>query len=179
MQNKRKRVLYAIAKSGFRDAEYFIPKQVLTKAGYEVQTISDEKGEAVGVDRGMTIVNLIFTEVDPKDYEALIVAGGPGAKKYFDNQDLHKLINDFDAQDKTIGAICTAPMILARAGILSGKTATVWDSPEYKKELLTHNVTIENQPIVVSKNVITACGPESAEKFGEAIVNALASLANS
>ena len=49
-----------------------------------------------------------------------------GPAQYFDDAELHSLLRETVRTDKPVGAICLAPVILARAGLLQGREATVW-----------------------------------------------------
>ena len=76
---------------------------------------------------------------------------------------------------KIIGAICISPVILAETGILKNKKATVWTSSLDKsaaKFLEEKGAFYEDVDVVVDKNIITADGPSSAEKFSQTIITA-------
>jgi len=172
----RKKALFIIAFNDFRDEEYFIPKEILEQAGIEVKTASTQKGTASGKLGGKTEVDLVLDEVEVGDYEAIIFVGGPGVYNYLEDPAFHKIAQEGYLCEKIIGAICIAPVILAKAGILKGKKATVWNSPDYKesiKELEKGGAEFVEKEVVVDGNIITACGPEAAKEFGEEILKKL------
>ncbi|PIP23942.1 MAG: hypothetical protein COX90_02420 [Candidatus Nealsonbacteria bacterium CG_4_10_14_0_2_um_filter_38_17] len=73
--------------------------------------------------------------------------------------------------------ICIAPAILAKAGVLQGKNATVWSSAMDKsavKILKDNEAVFEDKPVVAHGKIITASGPAAAEEFGQVIVKVLA-----
>ena len=72
---------------------------------------------------------------------------------------------------KPLGAICVSPTILANAGVLKGRNATVW--PSQSKALVSGGATYTAQPVETDGPIITADGPASATRFGEAIASAL------
>ena len=80
------------------------------------------------------------------------------------------LLESANAKGKKICAICIAPMILARAGVLSGKNATVFPDRDAISELRAGGALYRDQDVVKDGNVITARGPEAAEKFGRSVV---------
>ena len=167
-----KKILFVIAYNNFKDEEYFIPKEVFENNGFSVTTASNAKGIALGVSGGEVEVNHLISEVNMNDFDALVFAGGPGCLDNLDNDISYNLIN----KAKIIGAICISPVILAKAGILKNKRATVWSSNMDKSpiNILSENGAIfEDKDVVVDGNIITANGPDVAEEFGVEVVNLL------
>jgi len=173
---KGKKAVMIIAFRDFRDKEYFVPKEILEKAGIEVKTASNKKGTAIGADGGDTEVDLLISEISVSDFDAVIFVGGPGALENLDNEDSYKVAKEAISQGKVLASICISPVILAKAGVLEGKKATVWYSPLDKSSIKTleeKGTIFEDQPVVVDGNIITANGPGAAEDFGKKIVEVL------
>jgi len=165
-----------IAFRDFRDEEYFIPKQTLEAAGAEIKTVSTSLGTAIGKMGGEARVDLTLDELKVGDYNAVIFIGGPGAAKYIDDSQAHQIARETADSDKVLGAICIAPAILAKAGVLSGKQATVWSSPMDKsavKILKEEGAKYQSELVVIDGKIITGNGPAAASKFAEAIIEAL------
>ncbi len=174
-----KKILFVIAKTDFRDEEYFIPKSILEKE-FEVKTASNGKaGEiALGFLGGEANIDLNIKDVNVDDYDAVIFVGGAGALKNLDNEDSYKLIKEVVGKNKLLCAICIAPTILAKAGVLKGKKATVWHSEIDKspiKVLEENGAIFVDEDVVEDENLITANGPKAAEKFGNKILEKLKS----
>jgi len=166
------KILMVVAFKNFRDEEYFIPKEILEKAGFFIDTTSTQKGIATGTDGGQAVVHVGLDEINLQNYEAVVFCGGPGMAEELDNPDFHKLAKDFYQSGKPVAAICVAPALLAKAGILKDKKATVWSSALDKSliKILENNGAIyEESPVVVDKTIITANGPAAAKEFGKAI----------
>lgn len=173
MAEKNKKVLFVVAYKDFRDEEYFRPKAVLEADGFEVLTTSTEPGIASGVEGGEAKIDLVVDEVKIDDFDVLVFIGGAGAAKHIDNKRVHRLAQEAFAKNKIIAAICIAPAILAKAGILEGKKATVWSSALDRQtvQLLKEEGAIyENKPVVTDGKIITANGPQVADEFGKAIL---------
>lgn len=171
-----KKIVMVIAFRDFRDEEYFIPKEIFEKAGIKTKTASDQRGEAMGADGGKALVDLLVSEVNPTEFDGVVFVGGPGCLKYLDNENSYNLAKEAVSQGKILAAICISPVILAKAGVLEGKRATVWSSPLEKKpiEILKENgATYQNEEVVVDENIITANGPAAAQKFGQTILELL------
>ena len=167
-----KKILMVVALKDFRDEEYFIPKEVLERAGFSIDTTSTEKGIAVGSQGGEAVIHVGLDEINLENYKAIVFCGGSGMVNELENQNFHKLIKDFYQNNKVVAAICISPALLAKAGILEDKKATVW-SPALDKSfirVLEENGAIyEDNPVVIDNRIITANGPDAAEEFGKAI----------
>ena len=175
-----KKVLFIIAKEGFRDEEYFIPKSILA-TDFEIVTASNgEPGSiALGSLGGEAKIDLKLNDVQVDDYEAVIFVGGPGALKNLDSEISYRLAQEALTKNKILAGICIAPVILAKAKVLENKQATVWSSPLDKKPikiLEANGARYLNQDVVEDGNTITANGPQSAEKFGQKIKAKLSQL---
>ena len=171
-----KKIVMVIAFRDFRDEEYFEPKEIFEKVGIEVKTASDQKGKAIGAGGGETEVDLLVSEVNPAEFDAIVFVGGPGCLKHLDNENSYNLARETISEGKTLAAICISPVILAKAGVLKDKKATVWSSPLDKKpiEILKENGAIyEEKAVVVDENIVTANGPAAAQEFGQTILNLL------
>ncbi len=176
MLQTSKKVLFVIAQTDFRDEEYFIPKSVLQGAGFEVETASNRKGDALGYLGGVVEVDLEIGKVKVDDFAAVVFVGGAGMAKNLDNSEFHELAKTAVEKGKVIAGICIASVLLAKAGVLQGKKATVWSSPMDKKAvkiLQGNGAVFVDSPVVIDANVVTANGPQSARKFGEALTSIL------
>ena len=171
-----KKILMVVAFKDFKDEEYFVPKEILEKAGYLIETTSSQKGTALGTEGNEAIITLLPSEVNLQNYEAIVFVGGSGMGKELDNQEFQKLAQEFVKNDKIVTAICVAPSLLAKAGILTGIKATVWSSvldKTFIKILEENGAIYENKSVVQDGKIVTANGPDAAQEFGEAIVSQL------
>lgn len=170
-----KKVLYVVAQDGFRDEEYFTPKEIFEDNSIEVITASLEAGTAKGSLGGEATVDQSLADSKIDDFSALIIAGGPGALSLDGNDNLYGLIFDALRKGKTVAAICIAPVILANAGVLKGVSATVWnDEQESQSKLLYEKSAIVfNEDVVVEGPIITANGPHAAKEFANSILDAI------
>lgn len=166
-----KRVLMVIASGQFRDEEYQKPRQLLEKAGVEVTVASSRLAEATGM-LGMKVKpDLLLKDAKVQDYDAVVFVGGMGATEYWENPKAHALAQSAYGAGKVTGAICLAPMTLANAGLLKGKRATIWK--DAAGDFKTKGVVYTGQPVEQDGRIITGSGPDAAEAFGRALVQAL------
>ena len=171
-----KKILMVVAFKDFKDEEYFVTKEVLEKANFLIETTSSQKGMALGTEGGEAVITLLPSEVNPQNYEAIVFIGGSGMGKELDNQEFQKLAQEFVKNDKIVAAICVAPGLLAKAGILNNLKATVWSSALDKsliKILKDYGALYEDLAVVQDGKIVTANGPDAAQEFGKAIVNLL------
>ncbi|PIU16083.1 DJ-1 family protein [bacterium (Candidatus Gribaldobacteria) CG08_land_8_20_14_0_20_39_15] len=169
----KKQIAMVIAQQDFRDEEYFIPKAIFETAGFEIKTIGLNMGEALGFFGSVAAVDLTADKVKPDEFAAVVFIGGSGMEKLMDNKELHKLAQAAVKQGKIVAGICIAPAILAKAGVLSGKKATVWADEKNRaavKILEQNGAYYIAEPVVIDGKIITANGPYSARKFAEEIV---------
>ncbi len=169
-----KKVVLVVASNGFQQTEYHHTHAVLVKAGVQVTTASDKKGEAVAHDGSTVHVDMLIEDIQPALFDGVFFIGGRGALKCLDTPVVHKLLNELMAVGKAYGAICIAPRILAQAQVLCGKKATGWDDDGLTQAIFDAcGVTFVHEPVVTDGNVVTANGPLAATDFGHAIVKVL------
>lgn len=169
------KIALVIASEKFRDEEYQIPKEIFQKNNFEVVTVSSKTGEVVGKLGLKAIAQKLISEISPADFAAIVFVGGPGSSEYFKNPVAHQLAK----KAKILGAICAAPEILANAGILKGKKATIFPSSSGIEALKKGGATYTQKNVEEDGNIITADGPASAQEFVLKIIEKIKSDNNS
>lgn len=168
------KVLFVIAPARYREEEFEVTAKILSEAGIEYDIASTKTGICTGMMGGEQEAGLKISDASEKDYDALILIGGLGARDFlWADDDLCKLTEEFGKSGKVIAAICLAPVIPARAGLLKGRQATVFESPASLKLLEDGGANYVNIPVVSDMNIITANHPVAAEQFAEAILEKL------
>lgn len=169
-----RRILFVIAPERFRDEEFLEPKRALEAAGHAVTVASTRKGTATGMLGARVPVGMTLSEVDPDAFDAIVIAGGAGSPDHLWNcAPLEAAIRSLHAAGKPVAAICLSGAVLARAGVLSGRRATVYPAPRAVLELKRGGATYVEEPVVTDGNLLTASGPEAAPAFGAALVQLL------
>lgn len=108
-----------------------------------------------------------ISQIDSQSFYAMYIAGGSGAPVHlWDHEPLRVFVRAMHGAGKPVGAICLAPPVLARAGLLAGKRATTFPDPRAILELKRGGATYVQQPVVGDGTIVTADGPDSAEAFG-------------
>jgi len=169
-----KNVLYIIAQRNFRDEELEVPEKILKNEGAKVVIASITTDEAVGM-LGMRVKPDITVRTAAVDrFDAVVIAGGSGSPKLADYPEVLSVVRRFFERGKIVAAICLAPFVLAKAGILKGVTVTVSRADFAISEFGRAGAVYSDKHIVVDGKIITADGPAAAKEFGEEIVKALA-----
>jgi len=166
-----KKIAMFIAFQGFRDEEYTEPKRILEAAGHKVVTVSTAKGEARGKFRVTAQVDKTVGEINPADYDALALVGGPGALEHLDTPQVHAIFKKAAELGKVIGSICISPVALAHAGLLKGRKVTCF--PDGSAEIGKGGGIYTGADLEIDGKLITANGPVPAKKYGAALVEAL------
>lgn len=167
-----RRALIIIAYEDYNEREFAVTRDFLGMFGAETVVASYGLGTATGRDGGSAEVDCLLSDVKPDDFDAIIFIGGVGSVALQNNDDAHRIARGALSNGKIVGAICIAPIILAKAGVLSGRSATVWtDSADSHpaEELVRAKAKYVDEDVVVDGRLVTANGPDSAEKFARSI----------
>jgi protease I len=168
------KVLIVIAPEKFRDEEFAVPAAMLQKAGIGYDIASTRRGSCTGMLGAKTTATLSLKEVDPASYDGILIVGGGGAQSYlWEDKVLGEMVKNFQASAKVVAAICLAPVVLARAGILKGKKATFFSSPISLKEMKAGGAVLVDKAVVSDGRIITANGPAAAKEFAETFIRTL------
>ena len=168
---KGKKALLIIAPHNFRDEEYKYTRQELEKAGMTVTVASTTTRTATGMLGMKTRADILIGQAKSADYDLVALPGGSGVKVFYDNQQLLGLLRQAYKAGKVMGAICLAPVVLAKAGLLQGKKATCWSGA--KDTLRSFGVTVLDRHVVTDGRIVTADGPSAAHAFGKTLVKVL------
>lgn len=163
--------VYAFFADGFEEIEAFTAVDTLRRAGLNVEMVSVTPDEiVVGAHDVSMLCDVNFENCDFSDAELLLLPGGmPGAATLEKHEGLRKQILRFAETNKPIAAICAAPMVLGKLGLLKGRQATCY--PSFEQYL--DGAECLDKPVVRDGNIITAMGPGAAMEFALTIVDML------
>lgn len=159
---------YIFLANGFEETEAIAPIDVMRRAGIDVTIVSVTGNKMVTSSHNVTVVaDQLFDELDYSDAKLLVLPGGmPGTTNLAAHKGLADLLAQAAAKDVILGAICAAPSVLGKLGLLKGQKATCY--PGFEEMLLGAEVLKEQ--VVVSNRFVTSCGAGPAMKFGLALV---------
>jgi len=171
-------MVYEFLAAGFEEVEALSPLDLLRRSGVSVVTVCvSEDGESLAVTgaHGITVKADVSLKDAVRmlrsrdDLEMVILPGGmPGTTNLDASEAVHDFITKAVDADAYISAICAAPMILGKRGLLDGKKATCF--PGFEKYLVGAKV---GGRVVADGKIITSCGMGAALEFGLALVEAL------
>jgi protease I len=168
------KLLVVIAPERFRDEELFEPLAVFRKAGIGYDIASVRPGTCTGMLGGTCEATLDLAYVKPDGYDGIVVIGGAGSPEFlWGHSRLLSISTGFAEAGKVVSAICLSPVVLARAGVLRGRRATVFRTADSVAEMRKGGADLRDDAVVVDGRFITANGPAAARMFGEAVVKAL------
>ena len=156
-------MIYVFLADGFEEIEALVPVDLLRRAEIAVSTVGIGSKKIRGSHGIEVICDFEAEEVSPNnDLVGIILPGGmPGTKTLGNTATVHDFI-DYCAQNHLlIAAICAAPSILGKKGLLEGKRAVCF--PSFEKDLL--NAIIAYGYVCTDDNFITAKGAGSSIEF--------------
>ena len=164
-------MIYAFLADGFEEIEALCPIDIMRRAGLTVTTVGIGKREIVGA-HGITVcADISDSELCFEDIELIFLPGGmPGTKNLDASHAVHKAIDLAIEQKAYIAAICAAPMILGKRGILNGKNAVCY--PGFEAYLDGAAVSADKK-LVTDGKIITAKGMGVATELGLELVRIL------
>ena len=154
--------------NGFETVEALAPVDVMRRAGLDVVTVSITADRNVVSAQGVTVVaDALLGSCDFSQASAFVLpGGGVGTDNLSACEPLHAELKKAAGEGKLIAAICAAPMVLGRIGLLEGLKATCYPGCEGALFGATYTATAVEE----AGNIITACGPGASFAFGFAIV---------
>lgn len=163
---KKATVLFA---NGFEEVEALSVVDVFKRAGVDCSMIGLTSLEVTG-SHGITVkMDGVFDET-LSSLDAIVLPGGmPGAKNLKADKRVLQLLQTMYQQNRVIGAICAAPIVLQAAKILKGHNVTCY--PGFEDEL--KDATFVGGQIQVDGNIVTGNGPAAALAFSYALLERL------
>jgi protease I len=164
-------ILMIIPPERFRDEELFFTREVLEEVGYSIVLASTRKGTFPGSRGGQANAEITLDEVKVEDYVAVIFVGGGGAKLLYHHTAAQAIAQEMDRQGKVVAAICLAPVILANAGVLRNKKATVAGTEA--QTLVRQGAIYMGPGVVTDGRIVTANAPKASRLFGQCVHEAI------
>jgi protease I len=165
------RVLMVVAPERFRDEELFVTRDELKRRGHVTTIASTRRGRCPGSRGGAATATVVLAAADPRDYDAIVFVGGGGSRMLFTNEDALRLARDGYASGRIMAAICLAPVILANAGVLEGRKATVAGTEA--KAIEAGGARYTGPGVTVDGNVVTGNAPKASRLFGQRVAELL------
>jgi len=166
-----------MATDGFEQSELMVPQEKLSEAGATVEVAAPKSrmkpGKIYGWDKsdwGKTVsVDKDIDEVNPADYDALVLPGGQiNPDKLRVEPKAIEIIRAFYSSGKTVAAICHAPWLLIEAGVIKGRKCTSYHS--IKTDVINAGGEWRDETVVTDQGLITSRNPGDLDAFVSKII---------
>ena len=124
----------------------------------------------------------VIDNINIDDYVALLIPGGFEEAGYYDelfSEQCQDLIKRFNNKNKYLISICVGSISIAKTGILNGRNATTYNSDKRRGKLREYGAIIQNDKIVVDKNIISSNSPATSIDVSFLTIELLTSKDNS
>ncbi len=167
------KVLVPLAE-GFEEIEAVSLIDIMRRGGIEVQSAyldNEFASDLVGGANGITVqADIPMSNINSDDFDMIVLpGGGNGTNNLAQNNRVLELLKEFKQKDKWIGAICAAPYVLHKAGVL-GNHYTCYPTTQ---EHIRQDGCTNDQKVVIDGKIITSRGPGTAICFGLEIIKTL------
>lgn len=163
-------MFYMFFADGFEEVEAIATLDVIRRGGIDIRSVGVNGKEITG-SHGITVIcDTVISDISSDNLSGIILPGGmPGTTNLMEDSTVNTFIDYCSENGLYICAICAAPMILGKKGLLNGKEAICF--PGFEDEL--KGALISESFVCRSGNIITAKGMGSAVNFGLEIVKAV------
>ncbi len=160
-------MIYFFLADGFEEIEALCPVDLCRRVGIEVKTVSITDKKEVTGSHGITVVADLCKNDKLGDFDMMVLPGGmPGTTNLGESTIVEKCLLTALEKNAYIAAICAAPMILGRRGLLRDKEAICF--PGFEKYL--DGARISDKKVVLDGKILTAAGMGVSHDFGLKIV---------
>lgn len=158
---------------GFEEVEALMTVDLLRRGGVEVQLASITQEMTVCGSHGIRVgMDTTLDELETDQMDAVLIPGGmPGTKNLAADEEVCRILKEADRAGKIVGAICAAPSVLGKCGILDGKRATCY--PGFEEQL--GDACFVDEMVVADGNVVTSRGLGTSMEFGFQLLTLLVS----
>lgn len=150
-----KKIIVALA-DGFEETEVIAVTDVLRRLNIDAKLVGLTSLIATGTHNIKITCDLLLDDCKMEDFDGIYLPGGlPGAYNLRDDNRIISLVKTMFEQKKLVSAICAAPVVLAKAGVLANKKFTMY--PGFEDELFGAIPT--GNPAEIDDNLVTGKGP--------------------
>ncbi|WP_461867137.1 deglycase PfpI [Thermococcus sp.] len=142
----------------FEDLELIYPLHRLKEEGHEVYIASFKRGEIRGKHGYSVKVDLAFSDVNPDEFDALVLPGGKAPERVRINENAVEIARKMFLDGKPVASICHGPQVLISAGVLKGRKGT--SVITIKDDLINAGAEYVDAEVVVDGNWVSSRHPD-------------------
>lgn len=167
-----KKVIQLVS-ADFEDLELWYPVLRLREEGAVVHIVGENANQEYIGKYGVPIVSeYAFKDINPEDYDAILVPGGWSPDKLRRYEDVISMVQTMDKSKKPIGQICHAGWVLISAKILQGVKVT--STPGIKDDMENAGATWVNEPVVTDGHIVSSRRPPDLPDYMREFIEVLA-----
>ena len=156
---------------GFEDVELIYPYHRLKEKGITTHIASMKTGPIIGKHGYEINADVAFKDVNPADYNILVISGGKGPEKMRLDEDALAITRYFFKENKPVAAICHGPQVLVSAGVIKGRKATCWLG--IRDDIVAAGALYEDCEVVIDRNLVSSRSPDDLYAFGREMIKLL------
>lgn len=165
------KVLIPLAE-GFEEIEFVTVADILRRAGVDVVVAGLKEGLLEGSHKIRMMPDTTLDRIKPEEFDAIVLPGGaPGFINLKNDERVLGLLREMNRSGKYVCAICAAPSVLIKAGVLEGRKATV--SPSGREEMKASTEYVDER-VVADRGLVTSQSPGTAMEFALKLVEVFA-----
>ena len=162
-------MVYLFLADGFEEIEALACVDILRRAGIEIKT-AGVTGKTVAGAHGINVEADILVSECAETAEMLILPGGSvGTDNLAASPEVAALVTDAANRNAYVAAICAAPTVLGKLGLLEGRRAVCYPGLEGK---LTGALS-SSERVCIDGNFITSRGPGTTAEFALTLLEIL------
>ncbi len=152
---------------GFEEIEFVTIVDILRRGGLDVVSAGLKEGPIEGSHKIGIVPDAELDDIEADQFEAVVLAGGfPGFVNLGEDERILRLVREMNEKGRYVAAICGAPSVLIKAGILDGRKATI--NPAGRAQMTADQHVDER--VVVDGNIITSKAVGTALEFALELV---------
>jgi len=158
---------------GFEEVEAVAPIDILRRGEVTTDVISiSDHLDVCGARNIIVKADLTMAQADFSKYDMLILpGGGPGVDNLIACPEVLEQVRNFVSENRLVGAICAAPKVLVKAGVINDRTVTSY--PSLEPEISGQAKAYSQERVVEDGNIISSRAAGTALEFGLALLKAL------
>ena len=164
-------MVYILLAPGFEEMEALVPADLLRRAGIEVSLVSLD-GEFVPGGHDIAVkADCTLSDVKLEDMEALMLpGGGVGVANLGADPRVEELVKQAAREGNVLAAICAAPSLLSKWGLLAGKKAVCY--PTWR-DRIADACCLPEEKLAVDGKIITGQAAGASFEFGLKLIEVL------
>ncbi len=140
----------------------------MKEEGITTHVASINKGPITGKHGYEINAEVAFRDVNPADYDILVISGGKGPEKMRLDKDALEITRYFFKEKKPVAAICHGPQVLISAGVIKGRKITCWLG--IRDDIIAAGALYEDREVVIDENLVSSRSPEDLYAFGREMI---------